>query len=74
MLCYIVRKITTMSVPQSYAGYDVTVACGNCGSCFWRCDFTFPRSFVSVLVVPVVFASCSNEVCGRGERRYGDLS
>ena len=42
MSSHIVRKVTTRSVPQSYAG---------CHSRLWRCDFTFPRSFLSLPVV-----------------------
>ena len=45
MSCYIVRKITTNSVPQSYAGYLRT------SQSIVACDVTFPRSFVSVLLV-----------------------
>jgi len=56
MSCYIVRNITTMSVPQSFADYRRT------SQSIEACDVTFPRSFVSVVVI------CGS--CELIERKY----
>jgi hypothetical protein len=57
MPCYIVRKITTVSVPKSYAGYLRTL------QRLWRCDFTFAWSFHSVTIV-----IC--DICDYEQRKY----
>jgi len=61
MSCNIVREISTMSVPQRYAG-NVSSSQSLAQIILRRCDVSFPRSSVPVRVVSC--GVCKSWLCG----------